>query len=337
MKILFIGTIFGNAHLQFNTLRRLYKKVDKIEPFKKFSKSRIFTQLFCHISPKIFEYAINTYVLSQIKHDYDLIYVKSGEFIGEKLINILKKKTKKIAFFCNDNPFLKRDNQRWKLFLKAAKYYDLIVFQDQSRIKLSKKNNLNNTLLVLPPYDEVVHKKKFIDKTKKNYYENDVIFVGTWSHKKGVFLKKLIDLGIKTKIYGSRWHKDKNYQLLKNKIKLGHFKNQVYSKLIQRTKIALCLFADENLDTITARSIEIPAIGTLMLSARTPAMKKVLIENKEAIYFNNAKECAEKCKYYLNNHKKRKKIAQMGNRKVTKILKSSNTFLIKKIISKLFK
>ena len=107
--------------------------------------------------------------------------------------------------------------------------------------------------------------------------------------------------------------------------------------MIQKAKIALCLFAEDNLDTITARSIEIPAIGTLMVSLRTPALKKILIENREAVYFSDAKECAIKCEYYLNNPKLRKKIAAMGNRKIIKILKPSNTLLIKKIIKKLFK
>ena len=53
----------------------------------------------------------------------------------------------------------------------------------------------------------------------------------------------------------------------------------------------LCLFSEENKDTITARSKEIPAIGTLLCSLRTKAMKKILVENKEAIYFATPKVC----------------------------------------------
>ena len=109
-----------------------------------------------------------------------------------------------------------------------------------------------------------------------------------------------------------------------------------YSKIIQNAKIALCLFAEENLDTITARSIEIPAIGTLLCSFRTKAMKEIFIEDKEAIFFNNPKECAKKCKYYLKNLKINKKISKKGNIKITKILKPTNEQMIKKIINTVF-
>ena len=60
------------------------------------------------------------------------------------------------------------------------------------------------------------------------------------------------------------------------------------------------------------------------------------VENKEAVFFSNATECANKCKYYLNHPKELRKIAKMGNAKVIKILKPSNDNLLKKIINKAF-
>ena len=93
---------------------------------------------------------------------------------------------------------------------------------------------------------------------------------------------------------------------------------------------------EQNLDTITARSIEIPAIGTLLCAKRTAQIKKYFVENKEAVFFNNANECAKKCIYYLNNSKAAKKISKAGKIKVTKILKPSNDMLVKKIINTVF-
>ena len=337
MKILFIGTSFGNSNLQYLTLKRIYKNVDFIDTFKIFKFKKIATRLFIHLTPLIFENKINKHILTKIKNKYDLIYVKSGEFIGKKLIIELKKKTKKIVFFCNDNPFVKRDKHRWRLFLSAGKYYDLIAFQDPSRMKLSKKFGIKNSLLVLPPYDKKIHRKQNILIKHKKKYQNDVVFVGTWSVEKGKFLKKLINHGINIKIYGSRWNKDENYKFLKPKIVLGHLNYLNYTKIVQSAKIALCLFAEQNLDTITARSIEIPAIGTLLFSKRTLQMKKYFVENKEAVFFNNAKDCAQKCIFYLNNPQAAKKISNAGKIKITKILKPSNDMLVKKIISTVFK
>ena len=336
MKVLFIGQKFGNAYFQYLALKKINKKVDLIDSGKVLPFPWISNKIFFHISPLILESHINSKIFSKIKKNYDLIYVKGGELIGKHLILKLKKKTKKIVFFCNDNPFVSRDKKRWKLFLSAAKYYDLIAYQDKSRIKLAKKHGLKNSLLVLPPYERRMHKRQKVSKNEKKYYKCDVIFIGTWFPERGIFFKKLIDLGLNIKIYGTRWYKDPNFESLKSRIKLGHVFSPNYSKLIQNAKIAICLFSKENLDTITARSIEIPAIGTLLCSLRTKAMKKIFIENKEAIFFNSPSDCFKKCKYYLNNPKITKKIAKNGNIKITKILKPNNDMLIKKITNTVF-
>ena len=166
-KILFIGTTTGNSFLELLVLKKFFKRVDKIDVEKIFFFKKIVFRIFHHISPYIFEHHINKYILKRMKKNYDLIYVRSGEFISKHLIIELKKKTEKIVFNCDDNPFVKRDKQRWKLFLPAARYYDLLIFQQESRIKLSKKLGLKNLFLTLPPYDKNVHKKKVSLKTKK--------------------------------------------------------------------------------------------------------------------------------------------------------------------------
>ncbi len=51
---------------------------------------------------------------------------------------------------------------------------------------------------------------------------------------------------------------------MKSKIRLGHVDHPLYSKLIQCSKISICLPSAGNFDGITKRSTEIPAIGTLL-------------------------------------------------------------------------
>ena len=333
MKILFIGSNFGNVHLQFLSLKKLYKNIKKIDPISGILRNKLFSYIFHKISPKIFEPIINMYVNKKIKTNYDLIFVRSGEYIGKNLIINLKKKTKKIVYYCNDNPFVERDKKRWDLFIPASKYYDLLIFQDKSRIKPAKKLGLKNIFLTLPPYDSKIHKKKKSQVRKK---KNDVVFVGTWFHERGVFFRKLIDLGLNIKIYGTRWNKDPYFNILKPRVHLGHLKFNKYTKIIQNSKIAIALYSEGNKDNITARSLEIPAIGTLMLSRKTPTMSKLFKENKEVVFFNNPKECYKKCIYYINNSKKREIVAKNGHIKVTKRLSVSNVDLIKKIIKIVF-
>ena len=333
MRILYIGPKIGNAYLQYKALKDIYKKVDIIDTYNSIFKINFFLKFFVHISPFVFERYFKNFILRKIKKKYDLIYVRSGELIGDKLIIQLKKLTNKIVFFCNDNPFVKRDKKKWELFKKASSFYDLIVFQDNSRIKAAKKYGLDNVLLMHPPYDKNIHMLKKNKNEKKIY---DIIFVGTWSFKKSLLIFKLINSGINIKVFGPRWNKDPILNKYNSIIKSGEFPYLKYTNLIKKTKIALCLFSDENKDEITARSMEIPAIGTFMLSLKTRAMQKTFKENKEVVFFKNYKDCINKCNYYLKNPKKLEKIAKNGHYKVTKIIKNNNHEFVKKIVNKIF-
>ena len=194
---------------------------------------------------------------------------------SKKLILKLKTKTKKIIVFLHDNPFAKRDKNRWKLYLEAALHYDLTGAYIGSRITMGKKYGLKNTLLVWPPYQKNVHCKQKISNREKKQLSSEVVFVGTWFPERGIFFKKLIDLGLDIKIYGTRWAKDPNYSLIKSKITLGHIHNPLYSKLIQCSKISICLPSEGNVDDITLRSVEIPVIGTLLCATRKTEHKNI--------------------------------------------------------------
>ena len=167
--------------------------------------------------------------------------------------------------------------------------------------------------------------------------KNDIIFIGTWFPERGVFFKRLIEMGLNLKIYGHRWDKDKNYEFLSTNIKLGPVSDKLYIKLIQSSKIALNIPSQGNQDDISGRSIEIPAIGTLLCAIRTKRHEKVFIENKEAIFFKNEKECYRKCKNLLLNVSKLNKIAHRGHIKITKVLKLDSERMVKKIVSEVFK
>jgi spore maturation protein CgeB len=187
---------------------------------------------------------------------------------------------------------------------------------------LGKKHGIKKILLLPPPYQKNVHCKQKLSVKENKNLSSDIAIIATWFPERGIFFKKLIDYGLKIKIYGNRWDKDPNYSLIKSYIKLGHIDHPLYSKIIQSAKISICYPSKGNLDGTTRRSIEIPAIGSLLFAKRTAEHKKLFLENKEAIFFSSAKECYNKCIYFLNNESKRKKIAMNGNKKVTKILKA---------------
>ena len=141
--------------------------------------------------------------------------------------------------------------------------------------------------------------------------------------------------GLDIKIYGNRWHLDKNYFFMKSNIFLGHVDHPKYAKIIQCSKMSIILPSKENFDGITRRSFEIAAIGTFLLAKRSHEHKKYFEEDIEAVYFTNENDCYKKCLYYLKNDKLRKKIAKNGHIKVTKILQADFETTIEKFIKQI--
>ena len=326
MKVLFLGHLGGNSKYHYINLKNKVKKISVIDIDKYFRKHKLLSYLFNNVSVYIFEKIINLYIILKNLKEVDLIYVTSGEYFGKSIIKLLKKKCKKIILYCPDNPFVGRDNKRWKLLIKSIHLYDHVVFIQPSREKHAKKNNISNYNIFYPHYEEKVHKKITI---KKKY---DVVFVGTWFPDRGKFIKKLIDKGLNIKVFGSRWNKDPDYKKYSGFFYVKNFNSKEYSLIINLSKIALCFYSKENEDTITTRSTEIPAIGTFMLAQNNNYHRKFLKNKIHTHYFKSVKECFALCNYYIKNDAQREKIAKNANYKITKKMNLTYEDFINKIL-----
>ena len=338
MNILYVGEIKGNSKLTLHSLKRIYRKVDcinthKILPFHNFSY-----KLFFHLSPKLFEKHLDYFFYQKIKKKYDLVFINNSEFITDNTLDHLKKNTRRTLFYCVDNPFANRDKKKWFFFNRNSKKYDLVVFTQKARLKLAKERGLKRYISAIPPYYKNIISKNKLSIDKRQKYKNDIVFVGTWFPERGKFFSKLKKLGLNFKIYGPQWNKDKlHYNYLKENIVLEDFSVEKYSKIVQSAKIALCLLSKENVDDITTRCIEIPALGTLLCSESTQTIKNLLKDKLEAVYFRNANDCFKICTKLLKNDNLIKKISKNGNYKITKILKPESENILKKVISIAFK
>lgn len=327
MKILFIGPHKASSKYNYQSIKKIYKNTDLLDTQKiKFNKIQHY--FYQHINPKIFNNKIDFFYKDKIKKKYDIIFINNESLITKKTFLYIKKYSKKILYFCGDNPFIKRDNLRWKNLNESFSLIDLIIFHINSRKIYAKKFKINNYLLTLPPYYKKIHLNNIKLRKKKN-----IVFIGTWFPERGKFFYELKKLGLDFDIYGSRWEKDKKYySFLKENIKKT-LKYEETVKIIKNYKINLGLLSKENKDDITRRCIEIPAVGSLLCCQRTNTLKKILKENKEAIYFSNSKECYKKCVYLLKNDHKIKDISIKGNIKVRKKLKLESENIFKKILN----
>ena len=154
----------------------------------------------------------------------------------------------------------------------------------------------------------------------KNKYNCDIVFIGHYEPDLRVdYLKALVNLGIKVKLFGSnkQWTKKvlgKNlYQYFHP---INHAEGEDYNKALNGAKICLAFLSKLNRDTYTRRCFEIPASRSLMLAERTESLQNLYKEDYEACYFSNIDELLLKVKWLLSNVKLRNDIALNGYNRV---------------------
>lgn len=320
MRILFIGDSnkYGYSFYQYSILKKIYSDVKLID----FANLNIFIKyikrLSWYFNPKLFDLIIYFLLKKKFKLNFDLIYIHNENLIGERTIKFLKLKSKKIFFYCPDNPFVDRDKQRWKLIVKNLNQFDLIIFMQKNRFKYAKKLNLKKTVWIPPTFKVEHQKKRKLRKFEFDKYKIDIVIIGTWFPERGDLVLKLIKNNFKLKIYGGQWEKFKYYKKYIDYFGKKIMDDDLYVKLIQSAKLSICLPSKANDDDITNKSLEIPYIGTLLLAKKTKTHSEIFKENKEAIFFENNNHCIKIIKKILKNENQRLKIAKAGHKRINK-------------------
>lgn len=169
-----------------------------------------------------------------------------------------------------------------------------------------------------PGYDPELHRPVELTADERAVYGCDVAFIGTWSPKKETLLAALRDQlpEIDLKVWGCQWEKCASPNLLGSIMGRG-VTGEEYTRAIAGASICLGLLSEAGQgassgDLITARTFQIPACGAFMLHERNDEALGYFAEDREAAFFNNPEECAEKVRHYLGNAGDREQVAAAG-------------------------
>ena len=293
-------TIFEKSHLPVNNLG-LIKKPKTI--------TRILHRLRLHHDAV----GLNKWLLRIVKQkdNIDLIWIDGATNIYPWVLSKLKRinsKTK-IIFFSEDDIIARHNMSHW--FKLGLHKYDFIFTTKTFNINEVKSMGANQVELISDSYCEEIHKPITLTKKEKKTYLADVSAIGAYEQARYESLLYLAKNGIKVKVWGGNWescvNKHPNLEI-QNKF----LYNDEYSKAISGSKINLNFLRKMNRDTITSRSIEIPACKGFMLAERTDRQKEIFIEGDEADYFSSDEELLTKIKFYLADDAKRLKVADNG-------------------------
>lgn len=263
---------------------------------------------------------------------YAVCWVDHGNLIGLNAAKDLKKHARVLVNYNVDDPTGKRDGRYWYSYLRSVTAYDLIVTVRRETENELRARGAQTVLRVFRSYDEVAHRPLALSESDRQAWGSDVVFVGTWMEDRDDFILNLAKRGIPISVYGDNWEKAPRWNLIKHLIKGRGIFGDNYGKILQSSKICLCLLSRGNRDQHTTRSVEIPAMESVLCAERTGEHLELFEDGKECVLWKDIDECARRCRELLEKPNLRSSIARAGRTKVQE-LQLGHEAVIKKILS----
>jgi spore maturation protein CgeB len=312
LKILFLGADGGNAIKRGHAFKRLGHDVRLIDPYSLFPFKNFVGRLIYYGGAPLIE----TYLKKKIspiirKLKFDVTYVDNGELVGRKVLKGLKEVSSRVINYNNDDPFGTRDKKKWRLYLEAIPYYDLLAVVRQVNIAEAYALGARKVIQVFMAVDELDGPREITPQDRRRL-AHEVLFIGTWMPERGSFLQKLMAAGVPLAIYGNDWQKAPEWPTLKSGWQGPAIYGDDYIKALQLAKVSLGLLSKGNRDLHTTRTFEIPYCGGLLCAERTSEHLQLYQEDVEAVFWADVNECNVKCKNLLSNDKLRADIAEKG-------------------------
>lgn len=256
-------------------------------------------------------------LFNSTKPHITLLY--QGHYFGSETIKTLKKNSFVVGYH-NDDPFGEHGNLlKFRNLKKALPEYDGYHVYRQCNIQDFKKSGIKNVGLLMSYYIPWLDYPRTLIPNDKKIYQADILFAGhPENDSRMVCLTLAGKSNIKVRIYGylpywKRWLPKNAEDFISLS---GPLLVDEYRRAICAAKISACFFSKWNRDQYTRRVFEIPACGGFLLAERTPIMKELYKEGKEAEYFETPEEFLDKAKYYIKHETARKRVSNAGRKRL---------------------
>jgi len=315
LRILYLGNRSGTSLHRANALSRLGHDVEIIDPDDNLPPSRLARKFHRESGSLFLGKAFDDRVLASMGDaKRDVLWVDHGRCVSPRVVRAASDKGMRTIVLNVDDPFGYRDRLSWLLFRKSVKEYDLVVVVREPNLDEARKYGAKDVMKVWRSADEVAHRARAISPEEVAKLKTEVLFLGTWMVGRGKFIKDLVDKGVPVSIVGDRWQKAPEWSSIRSNWKCpGVYTDEEYAGYIQCADICIGLLSFQNRDLHTTRSAEIPAIGSLLCAERTVEHLEMYKDGEEAVFWDDADECAQRCKELLADPERRSAIAKAGH------------------------
>ena len=339
-RVLFVGDANPNGYIYMRSqsVKKLVQSMDMVDTnqyINPINRISYYLAYRFQLNPLLKD--LNNTIMQMVNSKtYDLIWFEKPIFIFGSTLDYINQKNISTVSLNPDNPFGLRDDGCWSLYLKNINLYNHHIIMRRSNFRDLKKRGVKSIHFIPLCYEKSIHfKEKGVDENQKEF---DVTFIGSPYDNRIDFIDQLSKkLGVTIHVYSAEWKKFAKKLANRTNVVINNaiYKSD-YREIINKSKIMIGFITKSNVDEISYRSFEITACGSFLLSERTRFQKKFFAEDKEAGYFNDVDECAEKINYYLTNPLERIKLESAGHKRV-KELNLNNDYVVKRVLSKLFR
>jgi spore maturation protein CgeB len=213
-----------------------------------------------------------------------------------------------------DNPFGKRGDPGWRLYMKDISYYDLHVVQRDANIADYKARGARDVIKIQTAYEPTIHFPPPAGWSDADR-DREVSFVGTPYDDRAQTLEYLATRGFQVAISGNRrsWQRALGPESFAKLYREGELYLAQYREAIWRSKINLSFLTWSNQDEFVHKSFEIAGCGGFLLAERSDGHMQRFIEDEEAVFFTGRDELAQKIARYLPDEAARARIAAAGH------------------------
>lgn len=314
LRILYIGPDAGTCRQRFDALRRLGHDAYLVDPFAALPGVGLMRTWSFKTGGFGLAGMVERHILDGIgARHFDIAYVDSGELIGPSTLHRLRRRATHLVNYNPDNPYSARDGWRWRLFRQALPGYDLVFVPRASNLGEAKAAGARAVSRVWFAADDALRDAELpAADIPPARFTSPVSFVGTWMPERGGLLLDLIRRGVPLRIFGPRWDRAPEFADLAAHTSVGELSPIDYHAAVAAADISIALLSKGNHDEHTTRSMEIPALGSMLCGERTSEHELLYRDGHEAILWSSAEECADACHALIADPARRMRIARAG-------------------------
>jgi spore maturation protein CgeB len=240
----------------------------------------------------------------------DVLWVDKGLFVVPAVLAAARRRgVRWLVHYSPDNYALPGNASRhlWR----GLGAYDVVVTTKQANVALLRAAGARRVVLSGNAFDPVLHRPVTPATAEQAALAADVSFIGRWEPLRELTLSALTALPVRLRVRGPGWERVRN-RALRAACEPGPVYGEAYVQAIAAAKVNLGLLSRDAGDTITQRSVEIPACGAFLLAERTADHQAHFVEGEEAAYFDGTAELARSIMRWVRDDDGRRRIAAAG-------------------------